>query len=99
MVGALSADIAVGAAGNASYQNESEESPMSDRTDSDLLDGLRSILGYVQNASDTVIQISVDDATNSVVVRVGRNKPRTYTGDSLRWALDRAIEGEVTTVW
>ena len=48
-------------------------------------DTLVEALGHVQNASDTPIHISQDDATNNYIVKVGN---RTYWGTSLHMALN-----------
>lgn len=50
--------------------------------------GLRELLGYVQNGSDTTVKIFQDDATYTFHVKVGS---RLYWGDTFEQALDAAI--------
>jgi hypothetical protein len=53
-------------------------------------DQLRSLLGHVQNGSDTPVAINQDDATNSFIIRVGRDG--RFFGSSLMSALTQAFE-------
>lgn len=52
------------------------------------MNGLRNLLGYVENGSDTVVTIFQDDATKDFIVKVGKC---TYYATTLGEALDEAI--------
>lgn len=67
-----------------------------DERDAGTMRKLRRLCGYVENSSDTTVRISQDDATHSWFVTVGREgkfhrKPRSYFGDSIDEACDKAI--------
>jgi hypothetical protein len=63
-------------------------------TDAEIIAGLRDLCGYVENGSDTSIQISQDDATKDWVIHIGRsgfpNGNWTW-GYSFREACEKAI--------
>jgi hypothetical protein len=55
---------------------------------------LRVLCGYVENASDTVVKVSQDDATREWVVVVGsetRGTARRYYGASMDEAFEKAF--------
>lgn len=56
------------------------------------LDGLRKMMGHVQDGSDTAVLLYQDDATRSYIVHVG---DRHYWGESFGIAIDNAIMVEV----
>lgn len=56
---------------------------------------LRDLMGYVQNASDTVVTLFQDDATRSYFVKVGQgNQEKSYFGETLEEAIDKAYEAQ-----
>jgi len=59
------------------------------KADSELLEGLRSLMGYVQNGSETTLSLFQDDATKSFHIKVGNT--RSYWGESFKEALQKAI--------
>jgi len=62
---------------------------------SERFEGLRNLLGSVQNGSDTTVRIFQDDATRTFHIVLGKAPQfRDYWGDSVDEALDKAIEGE-----
>ena len=52
------------------------------------IEGLRKLLGYVENGTSDTLTISQDDATYSYIVRVGK---RSVYGSSFLQTLDEAI--------
>lgn len=58
---------------------------------------LRSLMGHVQDGSDTPICLYQDDATRSYFVRVGPSgspRARHYHGESLQQAVEAAVKAE-----
>lgn len=55
----------------------------------ELFDKLKSMMGYVQNGSDTSVCIYQDDATYTYHCKVGKN---SYWGNSLKEAINKAYE-------
>jgi len=56
--------------------------------DAECMKGLRELLGYVENGTDTTVTLFQDDATRNFMVKVGS---RSFYGSSLQAAIDRAI--------
>ncbi len=64
--------------------------------DTELLNGLVDLMGYIQNGSDTIVKVFQDDATRTYHVRIGNTSlASTYWGNTFREALEKAIKGEV----
>ena len=57
-------------------------------TDTQRLDALRTLCGYVENGSDTTVNIYQDDATKDWIVRCGREY---FYGNCFRSALDQVF--------
>jgi len=53
-----------------------------------LFDLLRSLMGYVEDGSDTTVSLCQDDATRYYVCTVGK---KSYYGESLKQAIEAAI--------
>lgn len=70
--------------------------PVQMQRDADIFRKLQRILGYVENSSEQIVQLSHDDATRTVHLKVkgyGREtKERRYWGDSLAGAIRAAID-------
>lgn len=66
------------------------------KTDTELLDALRNLCGFVENGTSDVVIISQDDATKDWCVTVGRmtayTRSKTYYGKTLREALSTIPE-------
>lgn len=62
------------------------------RKDSERLKVLRDLMGHVQNASDTTITLSQDDATRDYIVSIGRDGKNVHYGTSLGAAIDAAMQ-------
>lgn len=58
-------------------------------TDTELLNGLRKLCGYVENGSNTSVTIFRDDATRDWVVYVGN---RWYWGRDFKETIRKAID-------
>lgn len=58
--------------------------------DTQLIDGLKRLCGYVENGTDRSVTIFQDDATREWMVRVGKQWPSH--GNSMRQALEAAIQ-------
>lgn len=68
-------------------------------TPDEILDGLREIMGYVENGTQEPVQLHQDDATKDYSVSVGYGAPygsmkREYTASSFLEALEIAITEE-----
>ncbi len=50
--------------------------------------GLRRLMGYVENGSETTVTLFQDDATKDFIIKVGK---REFYGPSLGQAVDQAI--------
>lgn len=56
--------------------------------DKQRIDGIRKLAGYVEDGSDTTVQIFQDDATRSWLIKAGKD---SWHGSSLRDAIDAAL--------
>lgn len=63
--------------------------PPSEPDDSQRINGLRKLCGYVENGTDTVVTIFQDDTTRDWIVKVG--KYYCFQGKSMTQAVDVAI--------
>lgn len=73
------------------YTHPARSGVVSDE-DVNLLKGLESLCGFVQNGSDTVIKLFQDDATRAWFCKVGN---KDYWAPSFRGAIHAAIQGEM----
>lgn len=64
-------------------------------TDTERLQGLRILLGYVQEGSSTSVKLFQDDATYDFIVNVGR---KHYYGRTMLEALDAAIRHDTQEI-
>lgn len=62
--------------------------------DTELLNGLRKLCGYVQDSSQTTITISQDDATKAWILRWGTGPTQWAWGGSLREVIRNAIRDD-----
>lgn len=61
-------------------------------TDTQLIDGLRKLCGYVEDGSATSVTISLDEATRDFTLSVGRGPSTPWTfGHNVREVLEKAI--------
>ena len=59
----------------------------------ELYNQIRSLMGYVQNSSDTSVTLSQDDATYTYHIRVGNSaNNRTYWGNSFAEVIRKAVK-------
>jgi hypothetical protein len=73
---------------------------MATMTDTELVDGLQRLMGYVQNGSDTTVSMFQDDATHTYHVKIGRAPlGPTFWGSTMRDALQMAIERTPKEDW
>ncbi len=60
-----------------------------------IFNQLQECMGYIRNGTDQTIHISQDDATETYWITCGNREPRrSYYGDNLKEALQKAYEGE-----
>ena len=57
---------------------------------SDHIEMLRELCGFIENGTDTTVQIHQDDATRSWSIRVGKQRP--VYGATLTGAIENAYE-------